>query len=133
MLIKSHKGTVAEGKFKPDDAMAFRLDFCRHEGKRVTVSVKRETKKRSNNQNRYYWGVVIALLSDAAGYTPDEMHDALRMEFLRINKGSNPKLPTIRSTTELSTAEMERYLDACRRLAATIYGVYIPEPNEVDL
>ena len=72
-------------------------------------------------------------MSDAAGYTPDEMHDALRMEFLRINKGSNPKLPTIRSTTELSTAEMERYLDACRKLAATIYGVYIPEPNEVDL
>lgn len=129
-MTKKHFGTVSQGKFKPADPVAFKLDFCRHEGKQVYVTIDKQTKKRSNNQNSYYWGVVIELLREAAGYTPNEMHDALRMEFLRTNKG-NCQLPTIRSTTELTTGEMENYLEACRQLGAKTYGLYIPTPSEV--
>jgi len=127
--IKNHKGVVVKGKFKPDDSTSFKLDFCRHEGKRVAVTVKRETKRRSIKENNYYWGVVIALMSDVAGYTPEQMHEALKWEHLRQHTDS--KLPTVRSTTELTTVEMEAYLEACRRTGAECYGVYVPEPNEI--
>ena len=88
--------------------------------------------QRSGQQNRYYWGVVIDLISarDASGYTPDEAHDALRHHFLTDH--TNPEFPRVRSTTELDTAEFEYYLECCRRLAAEIWGIYIPLPNEVD-
>ena len=39
-IVKLHKGIVVKGKFKPDDPVAFKLDFCRDEGKRVEVTKK---------------------------------------------------------------------------------------------
>lgn len=131
MITPIIKGKVLKGKFIPNDITAFKLSFCKHEGKEVEVTVKRKTTKRSNNQNRYYWGVVIHLLSDVSGYTPDQMHDALRYELLRDK--TKVELPIIKSTTELSTIEMEAYLEDCRGLGAQHYGIYIPLPNEVEL
>lgn len=100
------------------------------EGKEVRISVSTITKPRSDNQNRYYWGVVIKLLCDTTGYLDTEMHDALRMLFLR---DMDKKIPTLRSTTSLSTKEFEDYLATIRMWAAQELNCIIPEPNEVAL
>lgn len=86
--------------------------------------------QRSNEQNRYYWGVVVAYIAEDSGYTPDETHDSLRHHFLTDH--TNPEFPRVRSTTELDTMEFEYYLECCRRLGSEIYGLYIPLPNEVN-
>ena len=99
------------------------------EGKSVDVVIRLPKKDRSNEQNRYYWGVVIRLLSEHLGYTDDEMHDALKMMFLKDNSRD---IPTLRSTTELTTVEFEKYLEEVRMWAANMLGFYIPLPNEVD-
>lgn len=130
MITPIIKGKVIKGKFIPNDIIAFKLSFCKHEGKEVEVTVKRKTSKRSNSQNKYYWGVVIELISDYTGYTPNETHDYLRLKCLiKENEGG---FKTLKSTTELSTVEMEKYLEDCRR-DASLHGIYIPLPNEVDL
>jgi hypothetical protein len=129
-IVKLHKGAVTKGKFRADNELAFKVAFAKHEGKRVCVIVDRETKKRSSGQNSYYWGVIIELISEWTGYTKDETHDMLRGMFLRKRKEGLPD--TIRSTTELSTVEMEEYHESIRRWGAE-QGVYIPAPNEVGL
>jgi hypothetical protein len=130
MVAKRHAGYVTGGKFKPDDAASFTKVFYGHEGKRVTVTVERERKHRSNNQNAYMWGVVYNLIAEHTGYTHDEVHDAMRWLFLRVRRDGLPD--TTKSTASLSTTEMEIYLKSIRRWAAVELSVYIPLPNECD-
>lgn len=98
----------------------------------VSVTVKKRTKPRSSHQNRYYWGVVVALLSEYTGYEHEEMHDALKLLFLR-KPAHAPGLPdTLRSTSDLSTKEFEDYLERVRRWADIELSIIIPLPNEVE-
>ena len=93
-----------------------------------TVSIGRERDRLSDRQRRYYFGVVVPILAEYFGYEPDEMHEALKWHFLRTHPDS--PLPTVKSITKFSTAEMEEYLRRVRTWASSEYGVYIPEPNE---
>lgn len=121
--------------------------------------IRKPRKPRSNEQNAYYWAVIVKIISEEIGYTPDETHEALKWMFLKkeVNreplsvkvqkildrlsekigisiswhrKGEPPN--TIRSTTSLSTKEMEDYNESCRRWAASELNIMIPAPNEVD-
>lgn len=56
-------------------------------------------------------------------------NNAMRMLFLLDR---DRKVPTLRSTTDLTTIEMEEYLSKIRTWASMTLSCYIPEPNEVD-
>ncbi len=86
-----------------------------------------EKQSRSLNENNYYWGVVVEELSQHTGFTPPEMHEALKMKFLRIVKG---QLESCRSTTDLTVGEFENYLSQVRQWASEELQVFIPLPNE---
>lgn len=64
--------------------------------------IKNQYKGRSNQQNRYLFGVVYKLIADETGHTPEEIHEHMRWRFLRKYGG---KLETVRSTTSLSTRD----------------------------
>ena len=100
----------------------------REPGYKINIQTIRHT--RSLNQNKYYWGIIIKMLGDEFGYTAEEMHDALRMQFLQTH---TDKLPTIKSTTKLSTKEFETYTRTIRQWASEEYQICIPQPNEVIL
>lgn len=98
----------------------------------LTIKKQSLESPRSNQQNRYLWGVVYEILSEELGYTIDDLHEIMKSRFL--NKpmrlwGEEDTIP--RSTTELNTVEMEKYLEDIRMLAA-MNGINIPEPNEVE-
>ena len=91
------------------------------------IPLKKET--RSEKQNRYYWGVVLKIIGDDTGYTPDEIHQLMQKEFLKYtHKGE----VFFRSTTSLNTKEMEQYLEQVRRFASTELGIFVPLPNETE-
>ena len=46
------------------------------EGRRVTVTVEKEKRKRSNPLNRYYWGVVLQLIAEHTGEDPENPRNA---------------------------------------------------------
>lgn len=94
----------------------------------VQVIVRKKRKDRSNNQNRYYFGVIIKILSDETGYFPQEIHEAMKIKFLQIE---GAKFPVARSTSDLSTVETEDYYSKIRMWASSELGIYIPNPNEI--
>jgi hypothetical protein len=100
-------------------------------GKPVEVTVRKVRKQRSDRQSRYYWGVVVDMLAQFCGYDREAMHEALKWKFLRLEADS--PLPTVRSTTDLSTKEFEDYLDCVRTWAGADLGVNIPLPNECEV
>lgn len=122
-------GTVKSGKLMIQNPEGFRSYLSTLEGKPIQLIARVARKSRSNNQNRYYHGVVVSLLSEHTGYTHDEMHDALRYLFLT---DKTLRIPKTKSTTELNTVEFENYLESIRQWASTELSVNIPEPNEVD-
>lgn len=148
-------GTVTAGKFQPEEPQRFREAFIAHNNKRITITVKRFHRPRSNQQNKYYWGVVLEIISEYTGYSPEEVHEMMRAKFLshvlkmkikrrakaakelhakRKNKKPIPKAIWIRvskSTTDLTTVQFEKYLEKIKRFAATkLDGLYIPDPEK---
>lgn len=89
-------------------------------------------KKRSNNENSYYWGVVIDAIATETGNEPETIHQALKIKFLLNRMQCNGMLiATTKSTTELTTIEFEAYLDKVRLWASEFLHIEIPLPNEV--
>ena len=116
-----------------DDQPGFDRLRRRLAGQPVDVILRRRRTPRSNNENRYYWGVVVALLGEHFGYRRDEMHEALKFEFLRVDPDNEHPLATVRSTASLSTVEFEDFLSTIRQWAAEEYAIQIPLPNEVEV
>lgn len=101
-------------------------------GAEVGITIKKTKKPRdirSDKQNKYYWGVLIDLLSSELGYTKDEMHEILKYQFLTDRSG---KFPIVRSTSSLDTEEMEVYLSFIREWAGKELHIYLPLPNETE-
>ena len=74
-------------------------------------------------------------MSEIAGHTghsPDEVHEILRIRFLpseQVNLGGHDYI-IAKSTTALTTTEMENYLSRIRAWASVDLGVFIQLPNE---
>ena len=98
------------------------------EGQNIELTIRRKRRTRTNQQNRYLHGVVIPTLAEHLGYDQVEMKQALKWRFLQVH---HDKLPTVRYTAELDTAEMTEFIEQIRRLAAEL-GCDIPSPGEVD-
>lgn len=106
-------------------------------GEIFRLEILRGKKIRSNEENRYYWGIVVALISECTGFTPDEVHEILKHQFLRkqvfypTEGGVALGFDITKSTTELTTVEFEKYLSDIRQWASEVLSCYIPLPNEV--
>ena len=120
---------IVKNRIEYESPQLLGMFLSRLEGKRVTVDIKKWYHKRSDNQNKYYWGVVIPYLCGHTGYESEEMHDVLRVKFLTEESLTNVP-PKIGRTSKLSTMEMEDYLDKIRRWADIDLQLYIPLPNE---
>ena len=129
-LAPKFYGTVTENGLKLNDPQKLREYSNQFIGKEVYITIKRKTKIRSNNQNSYYHGVVVKLIADHIGeFEPEKVHNMLRWMFLRDKTGN---YDTVKSTTDLTTVEMEDYLSKCRMWANIQLGCNIPLPGEVD-
>ena len=122
-------GSILKGKVIFDDRDSFDNYLLSLENMFVDIVIKKRRKDRSNQQNRDMWGVVYKIISETTGHTEDEIHDSMRAMFLMDNLG---KFPIMRSSTSLTTAEMEEYLEKIRQWAAQELSCIIPLPNEVE-
>lgn len=83
------------------------------EGSRVTVSVTSKKPKRSEAQNRYYWGVYIPLISKETGEEDRyALHELFKGKFLadNIKQVLGEKVRIKKSTTALTRPEFTEYI-----------------------
>lgn len=118
-------------KFRSDNTVnAFRKisEYVKGTEDFYTIEIVRSKRKRSLNQNKYYWGVVVKIVSMHTGYTADEAHQELARMFLSYDNNGKK---FVRSTTKLTTWEFEQYLDKVRAWAQKEMDCHIPMPNEI--
>ena len=100
--------------------------------KRWRVVIEPEKKRRSLNQNALMWkwhGIV----AEATGHTANEIHEWAKLTFLP------PAFITIdgktveirKSTTDLDTREMSRFMDNYNAWAASEMGLVLPHPDDM--
>ena len=96
--------------------------------------------QRGNQQNRYYWQMLTNYVQPAlydAGWreikTKDDAHLFVADLFLKkamVNEETGEAKERIRSTTELTKAEFNVYLEEIWQWAAAYLDCVIPAPNE---
>lgn len=107
-------------------------------GKVCKVTIERVQKRRSNQANAYYWGVVVQAFSQflkdqGEWYTDEEVHEMFKFKFLRrsvVNKKTGEVVSEITlSTSKLSTSEFAEYLDRCIVWLNDMFGIHVPSPT----
>lgn len=121
-------GIVKGGKFIPSDVEKFKKAFYRYEGKKIFLTIETEKKTRSSQQNRYYWAVIVEIISEHTGYNLDEVNDLLKWKFNRLHRDGLPD--SCKSFKALDTVEFEDKMSKIREWAAIELSLYIPLPNE---
>jgi hypothetical protein len=135
-------GTIREGKLQLSKLDQFEAHLHTLEGKIVEVTVEKLTHPRTNNQNRYYWGCVVAEIAKHTGHDPEQIHELLKQmwspkwSFERSFQPNAsrpileelPGIPT--STTRLDTLAFVEYTEKCRTWANEFLGLQIPLPGE---
>lgn len=125
-------GTVSEsGKILLDDPAGFAVHRDRLAGKRVELTLKKQARKRTSPQNRYYWGCVLQLISEHTGEDPESLHEALKAHFAPKHVIGNLVVPS--GTRYLDTVDFSQFVEKVRRWAAEELNVNIPSPDEVEV
>jgi len=114
-------------------------------GRGIEVTVRRKRKRRSNDQNAYYWGVVIPYVLRAFIHLGNDLqegsqehreivHTMLKDKFLdnrvRLVDAHGQVEEVAPSTTRCTTTEMMEYIDRIQRWAAEYLDCVIPDPGE---
>lgn len=114
-------------------------------GKTAEVRIRQARRKRSDQQNRYYWGTVIPLIVQALydlgnedvrpnhKDSTDLVHAFLKSKFLppivvADARGEALELPS--STSKQTTSEMMDYITQIQQWAAECLSLNIPDPGE---
>lgn len=115
------------------DALVSQLD----ERWQLEITVRRLTATRSQQANKYWWGVCVALVSESTGYSPEEIHEIAKQMFLpkklAFADGNGEVVGEFvmgGSTRSLNTKEFAEFVERFRRWAAEELEVYIPDANE---
>jgi len=129
-------GRIEGGELKLSNRRAFEQMIKEQPDMEVEVIVKKKA-RRSTQQNRYYWGVVVwmvrhRLIELGHRFTPEDVHAFLKDKFngTDISNDDGEVVAWIgQSTTSLNKSEFGEYIDKIAEWSSEYLGVYIPPPN----
>jgi hypothetical protein len=102
-------------------------------GFKVELVIKKYRKKRTIPQNSYYWGIVLDLISEASGYTTEELHELFKRLFLKkVIKIGGVDYEVSESTSKLNTEQFSDYIEKIKKFAVMKLDLHIPSPDEID-
>jgi len=126
-VFKAH---IKDGKLEYDNPGYMRtIIFGYEDTGKVRVIVEKDTGKRTNKQNAYYW-LVLGYIAEYIGEIPEDTHETMKAKFLkkrRVWRGM--EMTVLKSTTQLTSDEMGEYIDRVIREGAEL-GVAVPQADK---
>ena len=130
--------SVVNGRFKRNRNIV--LDAINSfEGKDLLITFEKLIKKRSNNQNAYYWGVLIPILQNCFRehwgeiWSKKKTHDFCKMQFNfieKVNESTGEIVRVPKSTTENTTTAQEELHSEIRKFIFEWFDINVPLPDE---
>jgi hypothetical protein len=104
-------------------------------GQDVDVIVRKHENRRSEQQNRWWFGIAIPLIAHELGYDKhehDAVHHALIAKCFGTTYDSKMKqeVPNVRSSSRLTTAQFSELMEWAVRWAMVEHGITVPLPGE---
>lgn len=103
----------------------------------LEITVCRQRATRSTQANRYYWGVVLHLISEHTGDTPDDLHAYFKQRFipkrLAICEGNGTATDAGvvgGSTRTMTTADFSEHINRIKQFASEFLDLYIPDSED---
>lgn len=129
---------VKNGKFTLSAANEIKNFLVPLEGKEVEITLKKARSKRTDRQNRYYFGCVVPIVCEALkdlGHDLNkvECHEWLKMKFNYTSvadREGNHIADVPRSTTTLTKTEFGEYIERVAQWCSEMLNITIPEPSE---
>lgn len=131
--------SVNNGRFKRNRNIVLEA-INSFEGKDLLITFEKVSKKRSNNQNAYYWGVLIPILQNCFReywgeiWSKEKTHDFCKMQFNfieKVNESTGEIVRVPKSTTENTTTAQEELHSKIRNFIFEWFEVNVPLPNEI--
>ncbi len=110
------------------------ISYIERIDKDMLCEVRKDKRNRSIVQNAYYW-FLLTMLEQDTGNDKDDLHEYFKQKYLMTHITSLTFIADIqyhKSTTKLSTLEMEDYLEKIRIFASQELGCFLPKPNETE-
>lgn len=139
MKIKYFGKVNDEGRLRIFNKKVFFEDLKNLKGKDIELVIQKRTKRRSTEQNNYYWGCIVNVLIDAIKeewgdiYSKEKAHLLLKANVNfkeKVNEGTGEIIRITKTTTTHNTIEQEEYHENCRRFIEEWFNVKVPLPNE---
>ena len=138
MINPVFRGVIKQGNFIPDNRDKYRNYLCAREEQIIECVFRPETKFKSDRERKYYWAVIIPILSEATGYREGEdgkyseqtMHQYIKEMFYPKVNVFGKEVPI--EGKNMTTIQTEEMYSKIREWAWEFLGCYIPKPNEVD-
>ena len=131
---------VHNGQIQAVNQDIFEKHLREFEIKPGLITLEPYKKRRGNQSNRYYWGVVIEYVIQGFNdlgelVSKEQAHEFLKDRFLFNNKREVPVVDGIvleipATTTTLSVDEFGQYIEHCVQFAAEYLNVVIPAPDK---
>jgi hypothetical protein len=122
---------------EPIDSPLLQEGYKMYEGKRIEITLRRYSDRRTNPQNRFYWGVLLPMIANYArelgeDVTKEEWHEYYVQKGYfgweaKIINGEEVRLP--RRSPEALTIDFNEVFQRLQREWAQ-RGLYLPDPNE---
>lgn len=130
---------VKEGQLQDNVRKLIAKELSRFNGKRVTITISKAKKTRSNKQNKFYWKYIIGSQIDCFKerwgemFDPEQIHDWNKAnvwfhEVVNEDTGEVFKIPG--SSRKQSTVQFEERLEKLRQFFELSFGWKLPYPNE---
>lgn len=104
-------------------------------GKSLKVTIQVATKRRSDEQNRYLWGVVYPTIlqssEELGGWSAEDLHEYFLGEIYgwdTLAGFGRKRLRPIRRSSGMSTVEFNDFISQIQQRMAE-QGVFIPDPT----
>lgn len=127
-----------KGAFHLHNRQRFEEWTRKHPGRDVACRFERKRSRRTDPQNRYYWGVVvkeIGIRLRDLGHdwlTDEDVHDMMKLKFNyeRIVSDAGEVLDMPKSTADITTTQFIEYTERVKQWAADFLEIYIPDPGK---
>lgn len=131
--------SVINGRFNRNRNLVLKT-INSFEGKNLILTFEKPTKKRTLEQNNFYWGVFIPIAKQAffdnwgEVWSNKDLHSyfldkcPIYREVVNLKTGEINSIK--KSSSEMTTIEMNRYWELCGAYLSLNFDVYVPEPNE---
>ena len=126
---------VNQGRLSKSAADQIRKCLESFEGKRVEVKIGVKKSQRSTQQNSFWWAL-ITILAKELGYSKDEMHEILKMKFLkreRVHEETGEIIEYLGSTAKLNKSEFSDLVSNLQQWASEL-NILLPDAgSQIDI